>query len=46
MKVGLDLYNYATKAGLKNETGVETLKLAKTYDLAYLKPSLDKSDFL
>ena len=46
MKVGLDLCNYATKAGLKNETGVETLKLPKTFDLANLKPSLDELDFL
>ena len=29
MEVELDLFNYATKADLKNATGVETSKCAK-----------------
>ena len=34
MKVELDLSNYATKADLKNATGVDTSKYAKKVDLA------------
>ena len=44
MKFELDLSNYATKADLKNVTGVHTSKLTKTVDLASLKSDLDKLD--
>ena len=44
MKVELDLSNYATKADLKNATGVDTLKFAKKVDLASLKSEIDKFD--
>ena len=37
VKVELDLSNYATKADLKNATGVDTSKFAKKVDLANLK---------
>ena len=46
MKVELDLSNYesyATKADLKNATGVDTSYLEKT-DLANLKSEVDKLD--
>ena len=36
VKVELDLSNYATKADLKNETGVDASKFVKTIDLASL----------
>ena len=36
MKVGLDLSNYATKADLKNATGVDTSDFTKITDLANL----------
>ena len=36
MKVELDLFDYATKADLKNATGVDTLKFSKKVDLANL----------
>ena len=42
MKVELDLSNYATKADLKNTTGVETSRFAKRIDLASLKSNVDK----
>ena len=32
VKVELDIYNYETKANLKNATGVNTSKLAKNVD--------------
>ena len=41
-KVELDLPNYATKADLKNATGVDTSKIAKKIDLANLKSNVDK----
>ena len=44
MKVELDLSNYATKADLKNVTGVHTSDFAKNIDLANLKSDLDKLD--
>ena len=44
IKVELDLSNYATKANVKNAAGVDTLNFPKTYDLANLKPDVDKSD--
>ena len=42
VKVELDFSNYATKADLKNATGVDTSKFAKKVDLAHLKTDLDK----
>ena len=44
VKVELDLSNYATKADLKNATGVDTSKFAKKVDLASLKSNVDKLD--
>ena len=35
---------YATKSHLKNATGVDTSKFAKTIDLASLKTTVDKLD--
>ena len=37
-----DLFNYSTKADLKNATGVDTSKFAKKVDLAHLKSDVDK----
>ena len=37
VKVEFDLSNYATKADLKNTTGVDTSKFAKKVDSASLK---------
>ena len=45
MKVELDLSNYATKADLKNATGVDTSAFSKKTDLANLKSDVDISDF-
>ena len=44
VKVELDLSNYATKADLKNETGADTSKFAKKFDLSNLKSNVDKLD--
>ena len=44
VKVEFDLSNYATKADLKNTTGVDTSKFAKKVDSASLKSSADKLD--
>ena len=44
IKVELDLSSYATKAELKNTTGVDTSKLAAESDLASLKAEVDKID--
>ena len=44
VKVDLDLSNYATKADLKNATGVDTSKFAKKLDSADLKSNFDKLD--
>ena len=44
VKVELDLYNYATKAYLKNAAGVDTSKFAKNVDLVNSKPDVDKLD--
>ena len=44
MEVELDLSHYATKADLKNATGVDTSKFAKMVDLASLKSDVDKLD--
>ena len=43
VKVELDLSNYATKAGLKNATGVDT-SFAKRVDLTSLKSNVDELD--
>ena len=43
VKVELDLSNYATKADLKNATGVDTSEFAKKVDLAIVnKSDIDK----
>ena len=44
IKVELDLSNYATKADLKNATGVNTFNFAKKTELANLKSDVDKLD--
>ena len=44
INVNVDLFNYATKADLKNATGVDTSKLAAKSDLASLKAEVDKLD--
>ena len=44
MKVELDFSNYATKADLKNATGVDTSDFSIKTDLANLKPDVDKLD--
>ena len=44
MKVELDLSNYATKADLKNTTGIDKSKFAKKVDLAKLQSDVDKLD--
>ena len=44
VEVELDLSNYATKADLKNATGVDTSKCAKKVDLTSLKSNLDQLD--
>ena len=44
VKVKLDLSNYATKADLKNATGVDTSKFAKKVGFASLKSNVDKLD--
>ena len=44
MEVELDLSNYATKADLKDATGVDTTKFAEKVDLASLKSNGDKLD--
>ena len=44
MQFELDLSDYATKANLKNVTGVDTSKFAKKVDLASLKSNVDKLD--
>ena len=42
VKIKLDLFNYATKADLKDATGVDTADFAKKTDLANLKSDVDK----
>ena len=44
VKVELVLSNYATKADLKNSTGVDTWNFTKKTDLANLKSDVDKLD--
>ena len=43
INVKVDLSNYATKADLKNVTGIETSKLAAKSDLVSLKAEESKS---
>ena len=45
ISVKVDLFNYATKADLKNATGIDTSKLAAKFDLASLKVEVEKLDF-
>ena len=42
VKVELDLYNYATKADLKNAAVVDLLDFSKNTDLSHLKAGVDK----
>ena len=42
VKTELDTSSYATKADLKNVTGIDTSKFAKQIDLASLKSNVDK----
>ena len=44
MKIGLNLSNYVTETGFKNETGVDTSKSAEKVDLLTLKSECDKLD--
>ena len=44
VKVELDLSNYATKADLRNATGVDIQDFAKKTDSANLKSDVDKLD--
>ena len=44
VKVKLDISNYATKANLKNVTGIDTLEFAKKVDLASLKSDVNRLD--
>ena len=44
VKGKLDLSNYATKADLKNRTGVDTSHFAKKTELANLKSDVHKLD--
>ena len=44
VNVKVDLSNYATKADLKNATGIYTSKLALKSNLASLKAKVDKID--
>ena len=44
ISVTVDLSNYATKADLKNATGMDTSKLAAKSDLVSLKAEADKLD--
>ena len=46
IKVELDLSNCSTKADLRNETSIDTSKLAKMFNLANLKSNVDKLDKL
>ena len=44
INVKVDLSNYATKADLKNATGINKSKLASKCDLVSLKAEVDKLD--
>ena len=43
-KVELDLSNFATKADLKNATGINTSSFAKKVDVTDSKSNIDKLD--
>ena len=45
INIKVDLSNYATKSNLKNETGIDTYKLAANFDIVSLKTEVDKLDF-
>ena len=42
INVKVDLSDYATKADLKNETGIDASKLAEKSDLVTLEAEVDK----
>ena len=44
LKIELNLSNYATKADIKNTTGVDTSNFDRKADLANLKSDVNKSD--
>lgn len=44
IKVELELSSYATKSNLKGGKGINAPKFAKNFDLANLKPDVDKLD--
>ena len=44
INVKVDFSNYATKADLKNATGIDTSERAAKSDLASLKAEIDKLD--
>ena len=44
INVKVDLSGYATKADLKNATGIDTSKFAAKSDLVSLKEEVDKID--
>ena len=46
MKVEWDLSNYATKANLRNVSGVDRSNFAKKVTLASLKLEIDKLDII
>ena len=45
INVKVDLFNYATNAGLKDATGIETSNFAIKSNLASLETEVDKLDF-
>ena len=44
INVELELSSYATKSNLKERKGINIPKFAKNFDLANLKPDVDKLD--
>ena len=44
VNITVDLFNYATKAGMKNITHIDTSSFALKTDLANLKSKVDKLD--
>ena len=46
VKVELELSNYATKADLKNATGIDKSKFSKKIDCAILKLEIDLLDIV
>ena len=45
INIKVDLFNYATKADLKNATGIDTSKLAAKSNLSRLKAEVDKNRY-